>query len=337
MRRGPSGGGMVAAPNPESISPLRSGAGILAFFGGSGRETVLDWPRRVLPVDMGGRRARARRDEGLSSRRAARAGHAEEDRTMSVDTSGRPSSEGGAPDAPEGSAPAGAIAAAADDEATEEAADEATDGPTDSAPRKRHPSALQRVAGAIPEGAQVEQSLDQFIDQVHSSLVHATWLEPDRGAGGQGARGGGGPRRGGAPGRAGHRRGRSRHRRDRARHRRGRGRTRPRRRAPRLAAHGGPTRRSWSKQRPARPRPRSAPATRRRTSSRPPRPCVTLDGAGRSSCRRRSRSPAWRSSRCCAWRGSSGGDDDDRGTPAGARHGRTAGGAAPHPSRSCDR
>ncbi len=93
---------------------------------------------------------------------------------MSVETSGRPSSEGG-PDAPDGSGPAGgkdepsADGPAADGPTMDGAADGATTGAT----RKRHPSALQRVAGAIPEGTQVEQSLDQFIDQVHSSLVHA--------------------------------------------------------------------------------------------------------------------------------------------------------------------
>ena len=70
---------------------------------------------------------------------------------MSVDTSGRPSGESVAADAPERSDPAGA-----------------SDGG-----QPRRPSALQRVAGAIPEGTQVEQSLDRFIDQVHSSLVHA--------------------------------------------------------------------------------------------------------------------------------------------------------------------
>ena len=35
------------------------------------------------------------------------------------------------------------------------------------------PSALHRVAGPIAEGTAVEQSLDQFIAQAHSSLVHA--------------------------------------------------------------------------------------------------------------------------------------------------------------------
>jgi hypothetical protein len=80
---------------------------------------------------------------------------------MSVEISGRPSGEGGGPEVPDGSGPAGASDAAAADAAE-----------TTAATRNR-PSALQRVAGGIPEGTQVDQSLDQFIDQVHSSLVHA--------------------------------------------------------------------------------------------------------------------------------------------------------------------
>jgi hypothetical protein len=80
---------------------------------------------------------------------------------MSVEISGRPSGEGGGPEVPDGSGPAGGSDAAAADAAE-----------TTAATRNR-PSALQRVAGAIPDGTRVDQSLDQFIDQVHSSLVHA--------------------------------------------------------------------------------------------------------------------------------------------------------------------
>jgi hypothetical protein len=49
------------------------------------------------------------------------------------------------------------------------------------APRaSRQPTALQRVAGAIPEETRVEQSLEQFIAQVHSSLAEVSgWSQTE--------------------------------------------------------------------------------------------------------------------------------------------------------------